>query len=228
MIKLSLLGKNISHSKSKEVYESLLSQKIDYTYLDFDQAKFVPKLEKIFGSIQGLSITAPYKKLFLAKVQLDEKIRHLSSINCIRNIDRIFEGTNTDYLALCELIPELILKFKPKKIVLLGNGAMADITSLILNNSKISFVQFFRKKDGSILNLPLIDFASDKTLVINSCSRDFVYSDFSNKNIIWWDYNYSFEAHENFFKDKVLSYVDGMNLLERQALFAIKFWNIKA
>jgi len=64
MISLALLGKNISHSKSREVYEELLAEKIDYKIYDCPSPSDIPSLDAFFKKHKGLSITSPYKKFF--------------------------------------------------------------------------------------------------------------------------------------------------------------------
>ena len=106
MISLSLIGKNISHSKSQNCYEKLLGRKIKYSLIDCPSENDIPSLEDIFRNCQGLSVTSPYKKFFLNKVIVGEEIQNLNAINCIRKNDNVFEGTNSDYFALTAVVVE--------------------------------------------------------------------------------------------------------------------------
>ena len=82
MISLALIGKDIRHSRSKEIYEDLLGQMIDYKIYDCPSPSDVPALDDIFIKSIGLSITSPYKKIFLDQVEISGV--DLNAINCIK------------------------------------------------------------------------------------------------------------------------------------------------
>ena len=148
MISLALLGKEISHSKSQELYTELLSQKLIYTKYDIHDFKDIPTLDKIFEKSSGLSITSPYKRHFLSQVHMTEEIKGLNAINCIKRIsDNKYEGTNTDYLALKDIFKQLIQKYKTLEFVILGAGSMSNVTQIIAKELDISFqVSSFKSK----------------------------------------------------------------------------------
>jgi shikimate dehydrogenase len=227
MIKLGLLGKNLAHSKSKLVYESLLNQELDYKFFDYSDEKSIPSLNEIFLSVQGLSITSPYKKHFFQQTQKSSEIELLGAINCIKKVGDYYEGTNTDFLALVEIFNELpISKFS--KIIILGDGAMANVTSSILHQVNVVFDQYSRKmtKDFSKLNLGSIYSGIKNCLVINSCSREFIYQEALPEGTFFLDYNYN-HAHSQIIPSNQVQYQDGFDLLMRQGKHAIKFWAIK-
>ncbi|MFG1516028.1 hypothetical protein ABMA71_15530, partial [Halobacteriovorax sp. ZH3_bin.1] len=125
MLKLGLLGKNIQHSKSPEIYNELFDGQVEYSLLDINDEKNIPQLEEIFSNLQGLSITAPYKKHFLNDVSLEESVKEIGAINCIKYDGTQFFGTNTDYLAAKEII--LNNSYEQKEIIMLGDGAMTNM-----------------------------------------------------------------------------------------------------
>ncbi|WP_417337129.1 shikimate dehydrogenase family protein [Halobacteriovorax marinus] len=220
MLKLALIGKGISHSKSQEMYEKILGRNIKYSLLDYEAAEKIPKLQSLFESIEGLSITSPYKEHFIKEVTLNKEVELLGAINCIaRRGDKYF-GTNTDYLAVESLIKKNFLK---KNIVILGDGVMARVTIAVLKKLDIKFRQFSRKLDGDLNHISLED---ENLLVINTCSRCFHFNNQLSDDAVFWDYNYSFPAHIEYFKGKRYEYIDGLEMLELQAKFALEFWNI--
>mgnify|MGYP001947929320 CR=1 FL=1 len=220
MIRLGLLGKDISHSKSQQMYEEILDQKISYTLFDYNSANSIPTISELFKDVSGLSITAPYKKHYLSSVKMDSKISKLNAINCIRLNGDTFEGTNTDYLA----VKEILKTFSYECIVILGNGAMANITKNILDEEGIEYSEYYRKKDGDISSLDLTSFKN--CLIINSCSRDFLFTGKVSSTSIFWDYNYSSWQQESVIQNMSIIYKDGLSLLKRQAFHALSFWNI--
>ncbi len=223
MISLALIGKNISHSRSPEIYRELLNQEIEYRLFDCEFENQIPTLDFIFEKYQGLSITSPYKKYFLNKVSVLPGFQELNAINAIRKTGSIFEAINTDYLAIQKILND----FKPKKVILLGDGSMSSITQKILNKMGTDFKIISRKRNGPFEGINLSkEFYSEtnEVLIINSCSRDFVFNGYLPENSIFWDFNYDFFPHLSFFSTKKVKYIDGLGLLKLQAKFALEFF----
>ncbi|HLE12015.1 MAG: hypothetical protein A2504_06100 [Bdellovibrionales bacterium RIFOXYD12_FULL_39_22] len=225
MISLALLGKNIQQSKSKKVYENLLGEKIDYKLIDCVTPQEIPSLDTIFASkIEGLSITAPYKRIFLKEVSVGPAVASLQAINCLCQKKGKYFATNTDYFAIIEIFDQMMERDKFNEVVILGDGAMSLVTQKIMLQKKIATTVYSRKKNGDISQLDLSNLHSKKTLVINSCLKDFLFCGQLSFQSLFWDYNYDNERQ----RQKVPAYMDGLELLERQARLALKFWEIKS
>lgn len=223
MISLALIGKNISYSKSPQVYRELLNQEIDYKIFDCAEEKDIPPLNQVFERYQGLSVTSPYKKFFLNQVTVLPGFTDLNAINAIRKTGQKFEAINTDYLAIDKILEE----FRQNKVILLGDGVMSFITQKVLLKNGIEFQVFSRKKNGPIeyLNLTKV-FPSDNSgiLIINSCSRSFIFKGILPSNSKFWDFNYDFPPHRESIPTKHIGYIDGIGLLKLQAKFALEFF----
>ncbi len=219
MLRLGLLGKEISHSKSQKVYEDLLNDKIDYTLFDYASIQDIPPLDWFFQKVQGLSITSPYKKHFLNQIQ---NISEMESINCIKYENGNYLGTNTDYEAIKEIFPKLIKLKEFSEIILLGNGSMAEMSIHFFKNHNIIYKQYTRSADGPLEKLTF----EREPLVINTCSRDFVFSGEIPTKAVFYDFNYDFDAHKNYLEPKVFQYIDGFELLKLQGFYALKFWKL--
>lgn len=228
MIRLGLIGKDIGHSKSKDVYEELLGREINYTLFDFATERELPTLSEIFSECQGISITSPYKSFYLDNILNAKKFQTLKGINTVRITEKGFEGENTDYLAVLEMLGEYLKKYPESTPVVLGDGVMATVTKVALKNLSAPFLNFSRKTNG---DLSLIDYyellpkKNNQLFLINACSRDFVFKGKLSSNTIFWDYNYDFSSH-NHLKSDLEFYIDGFSLLKRQALHALNFWGI--
>jgi len=226
MIKLGLLGKNIKHSKSQEMYEQLLEREIKYSLFDFSHSDDIPPLENIFSKIQGLSITAPYKKYFFDDVYLSEEAKVVGAINCIQHQNGQYVGHNTDYLAALELVGKYGFNGE-SNIIVLGNGPVAKMIALILERNEVSYLQLFRTPEFQINNFDMSRFDNESVSIINCLSRGVVFSpDFKGSAINkFWDLNYSQESlFSSFYKN---NYIDGLDLLRLQAKFALNIWGIK-
>lgn len=227
MIKLALVGKNISHSKSPEIYSQFLGEELIYTLLDYQSPKEIPSAEKLLNQFDGISITSPYKEHFIREINLVEDAANLQAVNCLRKSqDNKIEGVNTDYLAVVVILNELFQLYGELEVLVLGDGVMSRVLQFALRQLKKKYNVISRKLNPKFSNINLPDFLDqNKILVINTCSREFVYSKELNKNIIFWDFNYNFSPHCDLFKDKCI-YIDGLSLLTLQAEFAIQFWSI--
>jgi len=228
MIKLALLGANISHSRSQEIYESLLGQKVDYSLIDIPSPQDVPPLSRLFETyeLKGLSITYPYKKHYLKNVMVEDNlIKGLNAINCIQLRDNTFFGTNTDYLAALELMSKKYLE-KYKSFIILGSGNMAKVFEAVFLRLGLDVKILSRSKDGNLNNLDYSSIIEDEhTLIINTCSREYEFWPKTNLVCGFWDMNYSFQPHQNL-EQKGLVYHEGIDLLREQAKFALRFWEM--
>mgnify|MGYP000669307923 CR=1 FL=1 len=201
------------------MYEDLLGTSVNYRLLDYVSPEDIPAINEVFKGLDGLSITSPYKKHFLDEVQVVSEVQNLESINCISKVNGKFYGTNTDYFALKEIISE---RYMEKKILILGDGVMAKVTIQILDCLGLSYEQYSRRVSGDLNKL---SFVGENLLIVNTCSRDFILSSEPSPNAVFWDYNYSFEPHINYFESISTQYVDGLELLRLQARHALDFWN---
>ncbi len=213
MIKLALIGKNISHSRSPEIYQKLLKKDHRYTLLDYVTEEQIPKAVDLLKEFSGISITSPYKTHFLNQVELSSEVQILGAINCLyKEGDQIF-GANTDYDAIKKLLPEQYTN----RVALLGTGAMSKLFQILFGEKKIAFDLYGRKTHG---DLNLLDYKS-YSLVINCCSREFDFTgELTTKNL-FWDMNYSLKH-----SGRIPNYLDGSELLEFQARYALEYWKL--
>lgn len=235
MIKLALVGKNIKHSMSPELYRRLLNGNVQYDLLDYKDASEIPTAASLLKKYKGISITSPYKKHFLNEVTLSNDVSSLGAINCIGLKDDVLIGENTDYQAIFKIVSNWIEKYKLLSIIILGDGVMSNITKLVLDNfSAVKYISCSRKTTESFTRLNTPQLFLDATLttgqriIINTCSREYEFKGVVDKDTIFWDFNYCFSPHLQYFANSTEQYVDGLSMLELQARYALSFWSIKA
>jgi len=232
MIKLALVGKNIKHSRSAEIYKKLIGSDVQYDLLDYADSSQIPSVSKLFETYQGINITSPYKLHFLNQVQLSSQARTLGAINCIIFKDNHYIGENTDYLAIIDILNRFKSSNQNVNVVILGDGVMSHITQVALTSLKMEYQIYSRKltKQFNQLNLTTIfdqSFKSDGfRLVINTCSRDYVFKGIIDKKISFWDYNYNFPDRLLSLGKNSKQYIDGSEMLELQAKYALANWSI--
>jgi shikimate dehydrogenase len=224
-INLALIGKNIGHSRSPELYRKYLSNPHTYTLIDIQHDDQLPSLKELSEKFNGINITTPYKKSYLGQVELVEGLKGVESINCLRFENGKAIATNTDYFALEKLFDDYELHLKCSLRVVLGGGTMAELITKILRDRGMTYQQFTRGQHGSLNDLDYISLPEEHgqdLSIINCCSRDFVFSSPIPTGTFFWDLNYDLPAHRSLATS--CTYVDGFSLLEKQALLAIEHW----
>ena len=223
--KLALIGKNISHSQSPEIYKKIIRDTIEYDLIDIGNEKELPSLEELKKIYQGINITTPYKENYVGQVDIDPFFDKLGAINCI-SFEKKIRGTNTDYLAVRDIFYDIQKEHLIEHIFILGSGIMSKITQFFFDCNKLNY-QIFSRKLGN--DIEKIDFSAYKhSLVINACSREFEFSGRINETSIFWDYNYSFGPHQSYFDQngQASLYRDGHDLLYTQAKYSAYFWGV--
>lgn len=113
-----LLGKNLSHSFSKDIHEYF--SKKEYTLFETDN------LEEFFSTIsfKGINVTIPYKEKVIPYIHdLSEVAKETNVVNTIvRRGSKLF-GYNTDFFGLSEALKNRNISVKNHTIIILGNGA---------------------------------------------------------------------------------------------------------
>lgn len=226
-MKLALLGHPIAHSLSPSLYREFLKEKLQsYDLLDIADAALVPTLEELAARYDGLSITTPHKKHFVSAVTIPSPlVRELGSINTIAFRESGIFATNTDLIAVERILRNWKDKHSDLSLILLGDGVMGRLTVKVADALHIPIRQFARSKGDNLTQLDLSSPSHQQTIVINSCSRNFVFQGKLHPDHIFWDYNYSFRPHQESLPSQVKSYIDGQEMLRLQALAAIEFWS---
>jgi shikimate 5-dehydrogenase len=228
-MKLGLLGYPINHSKSPVLYKKLLGRKLtSYKLFPFEKEIQIPPLSFFSEILDGLNITSPYKAHFFDQVVVESSIvKSLGAINTIAFSSQGCFGTNTDLLAVLKILKEFKSSYQKIKVILLGDGVMGNLSKIVLEELDVPYIQLSRRlyEKFSELDLSFYHDESFQTIVINSCSRDFVFKGKFQGHEVFWDYNYSFRPHEDFLPNKVKSYHNGRKLLLYQAQEAVNFWN---
>lgn len=228
MHKLALVGKNISHSMSPALYKKLLSSSVEYDLLDYKDISQIPAVEILMSNYDGINITSPYKKHFIGQVELVGAAKKIGAINCLKKSEGRILGANTDYYAVMDQLRLFLETHESLNVVVLGDGVMSTVTQESLMKLRVPFKIFSRKLTDQFHQLDLINFFASsemRPLIINTCSRDYVFNGDLPKNSIFWDYNYNFSAHSSLLAPKIFQYLDGLKMLEDQAKYAVAFWS---
>lgn len=228
MNKFALVGKDISHSRSPEMYMKLISSDVQYDLLDYKSENEIPSASDLLSRYDGINITSPYKKHFLNQVEMTEVASRIGAINCLKKVNGKIVGENTDYLAIVDILKQMQRDYGALEVIILGDGVMANVAKLALISLGLSFKLLSRKLTEDFNQLNLIgsfQLPSARPLVINTCAREFIFHGTIPDRALFWDFNYNFDQHSSIIPGKVHKYVDGLEMLERQAFYAVAFWS---
>lgn len=227
-MRLALLGYPISHSLSPKIYRDILGDTLEsYELLEIKDKNEIPSLKTLAEKLDGLSITAPHKRHFISEVTVTSPgVQKLGFINALSFNDGKVFGTNTDFLAAQEILERFQIQYPNLSLIILGSGAMSELAEVLATQLKINFVRLSRNQGLELTQINLNSYYQphEQTIVINTCARSFIYQGELHPSFIFWDFNYQFLPHQNTLPSKVMSYVDGQEMLHLQARAALKFW----
>ena len=227
MVKLALLGKNISHSKSKFVYESILGKKIDFSLIESSEEEISSNISIFLDLYDGINVTAPFKKfcfeLFNSLQIVNKNFKKVGSINCVSRKNGITEAHNTDFISNLILFNAIFSLKKFNQIIILGDGATSNMVSNILEMLNHKFTIFSRRQNSSI-ELSTLDLTKyeEGLLVVNCCSREFLFKGKLPKQSVFLDQNYQhLNNQKNISNLENVFYIDGGALLCMQAFYSL-------
>ena len=126
-----LIGKNLSHSFSKEIHNAFGNQ--NYELINTNDINSILE-SKIYS---GFNITIPYKTEIVKYIDnLDDIAKLTNSVNTVKLKDNQYFGYNTDYYGFIELIKFYKIEVNKKNILILGNGSVSNTVVLALENLK--------------------------------------------------------------------------------------------
>jgi shikimate dehydrogenase len=226
-MKLGLIGKNISHSGSPAIYKKLFGSNVKYDLIDIQEVQNLPSLLDLAKSYDGLNITSPYKTHYFSQVIIqDSAVQSLGAINTLAFTPTGIQATNTDLLAVRSILSDYKSKYASLNLIILGSGVMARLTMIVAEELKLPMTQLSRSSYPDLTQLDLCQFEEKQSqnLVINACSRDFIFKGKQSLENIFWDYNYHFLPHQNTLPLFVKEYQDGQEMLYLQAVAAKQCW----
>lgn len=154
MLHYGLIGKNLSHSFSKDYFtDKFLKEGVGADYHLFE-IKSVSEFSHLIQNQQlsGLNVTIPYKQAILPFIDLlSDEAQAIGAVNtlCIHRIENLImvEGFNTDAPALESELGKFIGGFKGGALIL-GTGGASSAAAFVLKKLGIEFKQVSRMPKG--------------------------------------------------------------------------------
>jgi len=165
-----LIGYPLSHSFSKGFFaEKFAKENIkDCIYETFP----IPSIEEFttLPDVSGLNVTIPYKEVVIPYLdELSPAAAEIQAVNCIRFVDGVKTGFNTDAIGFRRSL-EPLLKAHHTKALVLGTGGAAKAVQYVLNALDIPYKLVSRKATHKAMAYSELrpDVMEEYTLIINT------------------------------------------------------------
>ena len=242
MATFGLLGKNLSHSFSKNYFEQFFhSKNLKHTYLNFDvqSVDAVKEILEKHSDLKGLNITIPYKESILEHLyKIDKEAKSIGAVNTVKISKKgNLVGYNTDHYGFAKSLAEHF-PIKEKTALILGTGGASKAVAYVLNSLNFQYKYVSRaKKEGAYtydeINEDIIQ--AHKLIVnctplgtspnINNFPK-IPYKGIGSKHLLFdLTYNPKLTVFLKWGKDKGAKIVNGESMLIYQAKKSWEIWN---
>lgn len=141
----ALIGKSLTHSYSKSIFDLQHFQDADYNLFS------MPSLDGLRqwvldNQISGFNVTNPYKQAILPLLDdLAPEARQIGAVNCVVARDGRLTGHNTDAPAFLQTLSPLPA---PRQAFILGTGGAARAVAWALGQRAIPYTFVSRNPNG--------------------------------------------------------------------------------
>ncbi len=243
MIKYGLIGKQLSHSFSKQYFESKFEKEktsdCSYDLFELKEITEFPKLIDGLGkNFGGLNVTIPYKKKVISYLDgLDSIANKIGAVNVIKKENGKLIGYNSDYFGFRYSL-ENWLNNTDKSALILGTGGASDAVAAALSDLNIPYTYVSRTSQQGRLTYRDInkDVIRHHPLIINTTPLG-MYPKVDNYPDLPYHYltpkHYLFDLVYNPLESSFLkkgksqgaNTINGLEMLEQQAEEAWRIWN---
>lgn len=167
-----LVGKSLSHSFSKKIFEDTFSSLglTGYTYelWEFKNSSDIkPALSKK-ENLKGFNITIPYKETIIPYLDdVSEEVINIGACNCIVVKNNLWIGYNTDCFGFSESLKPL-LKSHHTKAIILGTGGSSRAVQYALKLLHIPYTLVTSSLQKKNNNTILYDELTEKIILEHS------------------------------------------------------------
>ena len=149
IIRLGLIGKDVSKSESEAIHTFILDKlgyKCEYENFSVGAADFDIAMRRLLGDFHGFNVTIPYKRdvmEYLNGVVGDALT--FGAVNTVLNEKG--EGYNTDGVGFLLMVRLAGIEVKGKKILVLGGGGSGRSTAGALKNAGADVYAYRRNRE---------------------------------------------------------------------------------
>jgi len=240
-VNFAVLGSNTSQSLSPRLHSfiyRLINLEHSYSYIESSKIDF-----SVLSNYDGLNITNPFKNNIIKYMdQLDPIALKTQSVNCIKIINKVKYGYNTDYYGFSKSIKLNNINFSNREILVIGAGGVSNTICRYLVDKKFNFkiinrtgkhLEILLKRlnlgENNIAQYSPTDSLKYDTIINCTSSEINMENYFNSINL---DYNYidtyidvNYNLKNNFIKNiKTHKIIDGLDMLIFQAIKSIEIW----
>jgi shikimate dehydrogenase len=151
MRQYGLIGFPLTHSFSKKYFEQkFLREGITgcaYDLFAIEKIEQLPELLKTHPNLHGLNVTIPFKQQVMPYLHdVDGPAVEVGAVNCIKIIEGILIGYNTDVYGFEKSLVEFIGNDFNGNALVLGTGGSAKAVCYVLNKLGITYQLVSREK----------------------------------------------------------------------------------
>lgn len=177
MLKLAVIGKDVSKSLSPQMHRFILRRmgyECEYDKISLTEAKFEARAKELFARYNGMNVTIPYKQRilpFLKRLAGDAKT--FGAVNTVVTGTRT--GYNTDGAGFLMMLEEAGFCVKGKRVLVLGAGGAGRSCIYALREAGADVSAY--ERDGKRLSAVYADFGDFIPLAeISSYDFDYVFN----------------------------------------------------
>lgn len=237
-----LLGHNIGYSRSPAIHNHVFREfgiNAIYGLFDMPPERFHTAVPALVDYATGFNVTVPYKEKIIPFLDgLSPEAKTSGSVNHVFN--RL--GYNTDYLALRDLVSNMISDYSGKECIIFGAGGAARTVAFLLGNAGLNLRivnRTIERAEQLEADLDKAGIRAETVLQPSEIKNDILKTDcavncisaaeFQFPRIIAdlaIDFNYGARAGN--FRNRIETsslFVTGEQILIKQAIYSQKIWN---
>lgn len=242
-----LIGKKLSHSFSKNYFETKFKQlniADQHTYELFE-LNTIDEIKQLLkrDNLVGLNVTVPYKQEVIHFLdELDQSAKKVGAVNVIRLENGIAKGYNSDYFGFKRSLENWLQGKQIKNALILGSGGASKAVSAALNDLDINSKVVSRSDDAGDITYRELNHApkllGKYKLIINTTPLGMypVVDEapevpYAEANDTHWFYDLVYNPEETLFlkraKAQGANTKNGLEMLHLQAEKSWEIWNSK-
>ena len=149
IIRLGLVGKNVSRSDSEAIHVFILGELgyvCEYENFSVDAANFDNAMRRLLGDFDGFNVTIPYKRDVMEYLDgVEGDALTFGAVNTVLNGTRV--GYNTDGVGFLLMLRLAGIEVKDKKILVLGGGGSGRSSAASLKNAGAKVYAYRRNRE---------------------------------------------------------------------------------
>ncbi len=243
MSEYGLIGKNLSHSFSKQYFqkkfEDLGLDYLEYTNFELNDISEIKSVLSKNPLLRGFNVTIPYKESIIPFMdELSPEARGIAAVNCVKISNGKLIGHNTDAYGFATSIKPF-LEPQHSRALVLGTGGASKAVVFVLKrlNVEVFFASTSKKRQGTFayetLNERLFNackFIINTTPVgmfpnVNECPN-IPYECLGSQHLV---YDLIYNPEETLFlkkaKEQGAITINGLSMLQLQAEKSWEIWN---